>query len=73
MSSDRLENVRERIGKYRQALADMPPGATSISGPDMSMSIDRAGLLEELRQLEAEEARLTKGSRWTRKVDMTGT
>ena len=71
--SEKLESVRKRIEEINKFLETATPGVTSISGPDMSMSIDRAGLLEELKSLEAEEARLTKGSRWIRKVDMTGT
>lgn len=59
---ERLESIRRRIKILREALED-PSLLTEITIDGISERFDRAQAREELRELEIEESRLTRGSR----------
>jgi hypothetical protein len=68
---EKLEFVQQRIVQLRQFLLSGQP-VTSISHDGMSVTFDRRGALEELTEMERQERLLMQGSRWIRKVDMSG-
>ena len=59
---ERLASIRRRIKSLREALED-PSLLTEITIDGISERFDRAQAREELRELEIEESRLTRGSR----------
>lgn len=59
---ERLESIRRRIKILREALED-PSLLTEITIDGISERFDRAQAREELKELEIEESRLTRGSR----------
>ena len=59
---ERLESIRRRIKILREALED-PSLLTEITIDGISERFDRAQAREELKELEVEESRLTRGSR----------
>jgi hypothetical protein len=42
-----------------------------MSHDGMSITVDRAKVMEELQNLELEEKKLTGKSRWIRKIDLS--
>lgn len=59
---ERLESIRRRIKILRDALED-PSLLTEITIDGISERFDRAQAREELKELEIEESRLSRGSR----------
>lgn len=64
---ERLASIRRRIKILREALED-PSLLTEITIDGISERFDRAQAREELKELEVEESRLTRGSRLYRVV-----
>lgn len=59
---ERLASIRRRIKILREVLED-PSLLTEITIDGISERFDRAQAREELKELEIEESRLTRGSR----------
>ena len=57
-NEEKLQSIRKRIAMLREVLAD-PTMLTEIQIDGLSEKLDRREVREELKELEAEEARLT--------------
>lgn len=62
MDAEKLESIQRRIKLLRAALEDESL-LTEVSVDGVSERLDRAQIIAELKDLEAEEARLTGRSR----------
>lgn len=65
----KLEFVQQRILQIRQTLLSSEP-VVSLNVGGMSVTFDRKGLLDELRELEREEQDLLRPNRRVRHIDL---
>jgi hypothetical protein len=71
--SEKLTSIRNRIVMLRNFLETNLPYSSITDESGQSMTVNRTQIQAELEKLESQERRLTQGSGWIRKIDMTGT